>query len=219
MKALTLVKSIPVLAIVSSSLILLAPKPSYGKDLVIRCNESTVLSGFKFTLNKCKGNSAQLAIANTYANPRKLGIEGNIIQSNGSLYHQDNSSRSIIDFPTKGTLVSQVNTGGYAGYGLNIFPAAITSKLIKSISTSCNDGTKKLAGVIFTIICTSKEPRFIVENTSNSTKTIASYGSRGNFNFRNYKEISPGSQHRFDLSAIATGKNVAAQKHRFEIRQ
>ncbi len=193
------------------------PQQVNSKYLQVICNQSTILSGFKFTLKQCNQNVGELTISNTYPSNKKLSLAGNIILKNGSLYHEKNDSRSIITFTGRGTLVTNVYVD-YQDTKLNISPANITSKLVKTISLACDDGTQRLAGIIFTPTCSNQAPRFIAENTTNSQKLVVYYGSKGKFKFRNSTVISPKSQQRVDVSAVARSQNSASQKHKFEIR-
>lgn len=198
------------------------PQQVNSKNLYVECNKSTIFSGFKFTLKKCNQNVGQLTISNTYASTKKLSLAGNIIFNYGSLYHLNNGTRSIITFPSRGTFVTYVSIANVSFEGIrtkiNISPANITSKLVKPISLACDDGTQKIAGIIFTPTCSNQAPRFIAENTTNSEKVVVYYGSRGDFKFRISTAISPKSQQQIDLSAGAKSQNFSSQKHKLEIR-
>lgn len=188
------------------------------KNFKLECNQSTILSGFKFTLTKCNKNLGQITINNTYNNAKKLGIRGNLVNSNGRWYLDNRrDGYNIIDFTARANLSLNISVVSAQSPRLYIFPANSNLKLIKTVLISCNDGTQKIAGLIFTPTCSNRDAKFIVENTNNIERRIVTYGKIGNFSFRNFKIINSKSQQRVDLSAFSQEKNLASKKHKLEI--
>ncbi len=186
----------------------------------LECNESTILSGFKFTLTKCNEDLGKITIYNTYNNAKKLGIQGNVIRSNGSLYLTLNKydGDSIIDFPARASLSFNLYIYDRKRSYLYISPANSNFKLIKTVLITCNDGTQNIVGLAFVSTCSNRDAKFIVENNTNNKKIVVTYEKIGNFKFSNFTSIAPKTQQKIDLSAFSNGKDFASQKHKLEIR-
>ncbi len=217
MNILKIAKKLSVIALITFTGVLIKQLPSQAKDLGLYCNQSTVLSGFKFSYI-CTNQGNKLKIFNTYSNNRNLTIDGNVIvNSQGNLFRNRDGSISIISFPSQGSLTLASDSSNY--YPIEVYTGVTTGKLIKSVSVSCNSGSKHVSSFIFSATCSQQAPRFAAQNNSRTEKVFSFSGKRGNLQFKNYQWINPQEQEQLDFSAIAKGKNFAGQSFKIEIRE
>jgi len=183
----------------------------------LACGKETILAGFKFKRD-CQSGKSKFSITNTYDDIRNLTIDGNFYIKNGSAYYDDtNGSVSVINFPPRKDIGFNKDLGNRSAFKFRINSKSYNGrKPIKSISISCNSSTKKIAGAIITPICSGQTPRFFVENVSGN-KSVAYQGVRGNLKIKNFKVLSSGEQHKFDLSIISKPNSSSSQAYTFMI--
>jgi len=210
-----------IIQIVTMATVLLGTaKISYGVELKLPCGAATILAGFKFKRD-CQNGMDKYSIENTYDTRKSLTIYSNFVIKNGSSYPVIDNSISLIDFmPRKTLLFNGTKTTKSTNFRFSINGRNLALlKKPKSLSISCKNGTKRIGDIVITPTCSGKNPSFFVEHNGKrgSTYWVSYQGASKNFKIKNFKALSSGEQHKFDLSIISNPGNSNSQVYTFII--